>query len=173
MTKFKLRFSEKKIAPLAKQYAIGYDETMREMQSVIHKRGWLTLAEFKAVSKWLKVPFAGATRNKGTLQEIVTATSIALANCEESEKWEALVSVRGVQKALASSILHWFAEDDYPIASNPALWSCSVTGKNDVSFWLDYTKFCREIAESNGVSMRVLDRALSQHHDNERKKAGR
>ena len=163
MTAFKLRFPEGRIHELAKEYPAEYDKPMRDMQSAIRKQGWLTRDDLNKVRKWLKVPFPGKKTIDAPLQ-IVGATAIALATCNESKKWDALVKVRGVQGSVASSLLHWFAEGNYPIASKPALWSCNVAGSNDLSFWLDYTKFCRELAEKNGVSMRALDRALVQYH---------
>ncbi|MBI4851367.1 MAG: hypothetical protein HY819_06015 [Acidobacteria bacterium] len=37
------------------------------------------------------------------------------------------------------------------------------TTQYSFSFWWDYVLFCREIAERNSISMRVLDRALWQY----------
>ena len=170
MTKFNLEFSEKKIHELAAQYDVTYDEPMRKMQSVIRERGWVTLPDLKRIRKWLKLRFWANTQKTAVPQQVVGVTAFALATCDEHEKWQALVNLKGVGTRAASALLHWFSQGNYPIVSEPSLWSCGVDigemPDGDVAFWIAYTKFCREKAERNGVSMRVLDRALSQHHYN-------
>ena len=169
MTKFKLQFPEEEINNIAMRYDIHGDETMRELQPVVCKRGWLTPSELLAVGAWLRIQGEDLEKLYDTLQkqrqEIVVGTNIALATSDEEERWRELVSLRGVKRGIASSVLHWFAPGRYPVMTTPALSSCFVDDDGDYSFpfWCDYTKFCRDLADKNGVTMRILDRALRQH----------
>ena len=50
------------------------------------------------------------------------------------------------------------------ILKKVARWSISVEKYNyTFSFWLEYISFCRELAKSNDVDMRTLDRALWEY----------
>jgi hypothetical protein len=62
-------------------------------------------------------------------------------------------------------ILHLFDKGKYPILDFRALFSISVDvpSQYNFDFWWEYVEFCRELAETNDVSIRTLDRALWQY----------
>lgn len=78
---------------------------------------------------------------------------------------EVLTLLCGVGWPMASVILHFGYENQYPILDFRALWSLGVDAPNSYTFqiWEPYTHFTRELADKAGVSMRELDRALSQY----------
>jgi hypothetical protein len=63
---------------------------------------------------------------------------------------------------MASVILHWFHRDGYPILDWRALESVGapLDQPYNFEFWWKYTEFCRDAADTAGVSMRDFDRAL-------------
>ena len=67
---------------------------------------------------------------------------------------------------MASVILHFFHRENYPILDYRALWSVSLKAQlqYDFAFWWDYVQFCRDVAQRNEVTMRMLDRALWQYY---------
>jgi len=62
-------------------------------------------------------------------------------------------------------ILHFGYDNLYPILDYRTLWSLreKMLPVCTFGFWDSYTKFCRDLANQQGVSMRVLDRALWQY----------
>ena len=72
--------------------------------------------------------------------------------------------LNGVGWPSASTILHFFHNDPYPLLDFRALWSIGIESyKYSFSFWEKYVDFCRNVANENEVSMRTLDRALWQY----------
>ena len=170
MTKFKLQFSEEKIEKLSMDYKIHWDETMRDLQPVVCRRGSLTPEELVLVGAWLHMPDDDVEKLQSSLeeqrQEVTAVTGVALADGgDERELWEGLTELQGVGRGIASSVLHWFAPGCYPVATKPAFNACLVgdDGGKDFAFWCDYTKFCREIAKRRKITMRKLDRAMCEY----------
>ena len=69
----------------------------------------------------------------------------------------------GVGQSIASTILHLYDRERYPIFDPHALYSIRIKKKDvkgDKKFWKEYVKLCREKSDCHGVCMRKLDRAL-------------
>lgn len=96
---------------------------------------------------------------------VETVTRVALSTPAEQLRIEVLTLLHGVGWPMASVILHWFHVERYPILDFRALASVGAQPGQalNFSFWTEYTRFCRNEAETAGVSMRDLDRALWQH----------
>ena len=163
---FKLKLRKNKISEIASRYEIPWDDQMSELKSAIRERGYLTKGELEVVEAWLRVDPRRRRVGANSPIAVKKATAIALSSRDEREKWRELMKLTGVGRSAASSILHWFADGDYPIASTPALWSCSYEGgRNSFKFWWEYVEFYRQMrAESGNVKSRTFDRALVQYH---------
>ena len=75
-------------------------------------------------------------------------------------KYEGL---HGVGQSIASTILHLYDQERYPIFDPHAFYSIRIDKKEveyDCSFWKEYVKFCQAKAKCHEVCMRTLDRAL-------------
>lgn len=95
-------------------------------------------------------------------------TAIALATTDEQLRIGVLTALRGVEMRTASAILHFAGTDRYPILDVRALWSVGIEPAPSYygfGLWWTYTEFCRRLADSAGVSMRTLDRALWQYSE--------
>lgn len=90
-------------------------------------------------------------------------TGAALAARDERFKIEVLTLLTGVGWPTASVILHFCDRGRYPILDFRALWSLGLARPPAVygfPFWDAYCRCTRDLADSTGVGMRVLDRAL-------------
>ncbi len=163
---------DEEIVAVAARYNIPWDEQMRKLQPDIRARGWLSQQNMEAVAVWLRISPGKQKFADNPPGAIEGATAIALSTCDESRKWHVLMDLPGVGKSIAPSVLHWFDDGNYPIATRPALWSCSAEAEDLhlSSSWLEYTKFCRATAEEHNVTMRTLDRALQRHYEEKRGK---
>ena len=171
----KLRFCESEIDDVANCYT-EYQEAQgahyREIEEQvigfrdkIQRRGYLTQYELYQVAHWTLSVYGGdaadrASRNPDAFIEVITRQ--AFTATDDSEKLLSLTELRGIGQTTASAILHLYDKGQYPILSEPALWSVGLERKKRTTypFWLEYIEFCRDIANRNGVEMRTLDRAL-------------
>jgi len=94
--------------------------------------------------------------------DVAALTRRALSVTGEAHKMEILTSMRGVSWPTASVLLHVGTGYQYPILDIRALWSLGyeATPAYTLNFWLEYTSFCRDTANRNGITLRTLDRAL-------------
>jgi len=76
-----------------------------------------------------------------------------------------LRELNGVDYPVASTILHFAEPDRYMILDFRALWSLGIKQPSywTFEFWMDFTRRARELAESLGVSIRTLDKALWEY----------
>lgn len=70
----------------------------------------------------------------------------------------------GVGMPVASTLLHWFHKDPFPILDFRALWSLGIEMPSSYSleFWEGYVTVSRGIAADWNVDMRTLDKGLWQ-----------
>jgi hypothetical protein len=160
---FELRFSESDIAFWASRYEIETDYLIeREIVPRTKRAKFLSREDFLSTCAW-KTPRSKKHCARNTEEEIREITNIALTASSEKVRLEILRLLHGVEYPTASVILHWCHQDPYPIIDFRAAWSLSVAEEYTMSFWMEYTVFCRHLAIRNHVSMRNLDRALWQY----------
>lgn len=159
-----LRFPESQIAQYADRYEYADDEKVMALRPTVAERGHLVRNELFEVAHWK------AARNQNRVlqnseDDIEEITRFALQTTSERARIESLLILVGVAWPMASVILHFFHEERYPILDFRALWSVQmeVPSYYHFEFWLQYVRFCRELANKNGVHMRTLDRALWQY----------
>jgi hypothetical protein len=166
MNRFTLRFDAALIPKLAGRYVYpDEDKMLKVIGPKANKRGYFTKDEFKALCLW-KTARSQSRVDSNPAAFIEEATRIALATPFEEIRIGVLNLLHGVSWPTASTVLHFAHQDPYPILDYRALWSLSIEKQPQFytfEYWWDYTKFCRDLAEKYGLSMRVLDRALWQY----------
>ena len=165
MQEIKLRFDEKQITVFANEYNYPRaEEDVAALREDVQIHGYLTKGQLRTVAEW-KAPRSAGHVQKNEAKYVEEITAFAFAAINERARIETLTILDGVGWPTASVLLHLYHKDKYPILDFRALWSCSLDVPKQYRFdsWWDYVKFCRAVAERNGVSMRVLDRALWQY----------
>ena len=185
-----IRFCECEIEVLANGYleyqsVHGPENHAREQKIMslrdhIQQQGFLTKDDLHRVAYWKSPRKAYLTlENCDTWIKKITIQAFT-----ETDHWKKLMILKnklhGVRQPIASAILHHYDDEQYPILDIRALWSVGLEWKKRTyyrrSLWLEYIKFCRDIANRNGVEMRTLDRALwfySRDHSYNRPKSSR
>ena len=129
-------------------------------------KGFLTRDELMKMGLWKRHTLPSQIKDNpdGHVEEI-TAEVFRLD--DDWQKLEKLMDrcegLDGVGQSVASTILHLYDPERYPVFDTHALRSIRIKKKEvegDKKFWKEYVKFCREKADCHGVCMRTLDRAL-------------
>ncbi|MCK4872418.1 MAG: hypothetical protein KAS72_06810 [Phycisphaerales bacterium] len=160
-----LRFKKSEIAAIAHRYAYAISETKLIARRLgVHKRGHLTKNDLRNVAHW-KSPRSAYHARKNTEEYVAEVTRFAFATECERARITSLTLLDGVSWPTASVILHLFHSDPYPILDFRAVWSVSLEVPQPYSFgfWWPYVEFCRKVAKTARVDMRMLDRALWQY----------
>ena len=161
----KLRFPARLIQDIAARYKDSIrDEEIMALKPGVLKRGYLLKTELSRVAYW-KAPRSSGQVNRNSDEYVEEVTGFALRTTTERARVEILRILDGVSWPTGSVILHFFHQDPYPIIDYRALWSVSleVPKQYTFDFWMMYVDFCRQLAESTGLDMRTLDRALWQY----------
>jgi hypothetical protein len=164
MMTFELQFPPADIPALAARFGPTDDRACLRAGAAARARGRYTRGEFLLLCAWKSArsrPLVAAN----SPGRIARATGAALNATVEAERIEALLGLNGIGVPTASVLLHFAEPDRYPILDVRALESLGAKGRSvyPVSFWLRYLAACRELANSHGVSLRTLDKALWQH----------
>lgn len=172
----RLRFCESDINDLANDYrkyqeaaGEGHRETEDQVigfEKKIQEQGYLFKYHLYRVAYWVLSVYGESTAEP-TLENAEELIKVSTRESFRSiDHWGKLMtltdSLQGIGQTTASAILHLYDKEQYPILSKPALRSIKVRPRDSYppSLWLEYIKFCRDIANRNGVEMRTLDRAL-------------
>ncbi|MBX3119870.1 MAG: hypothetical protein KF784_12450 [Fimbriimonadaceae bacterium] len=127
-------------------------------------RGCLTLDDLKTVGNWKSPRIRPKiARNTDALVQEVTRSMLQTKSIRLAVYIpQALV---GVGMPVASTLLHWFHDDPYPILDFRALWSMGFDDGTvySLDFWESYVNSVRQLAQDWNVDMRTLDRALWQY----------
>ena len=178
VTEMNLRFSESEIGYWANRYTERQREKDRtkeqeliDLKDEVLLRGYLTKEELHKITRWKSPRWANLTL-ENTSDFIKKITETTFAAPDDWTKLLTLTQLRGIGQPTASTILHLFDENQYPILDIHALWSVGLpwTARDSYPFWPEYIQFCRDIANRNDVSMRDLDRALWKYSSDYGKK---
>ena len=167
----KLRIHESKISYYAFRYNAGSDKIIENLVPEVKQRGYLKKSELLTLSGWKIRAGNRKENNRKNIERnedycVEEMTRFSLMAETEKARLNCLLGLDGVGVPVASVILHWFHDDDYPIWDFRALESVGVDrDRKKITFdrWLEYVLFCRDVAKRNDVSMRTLDRALWQY----------
>jgi hypothetical protein len=164
-TTLRLRLDPAEIPALASRFGESESDAALEREVAVPARwqGYLTHAQLARMCEWKSPRIRPRCRANDPLF-VEEATRAALGASSERLRIGALMLLDGVGYPMASVILHWLHADRYPILDVRALWSVGVDPPPAYTFdlWAEYTAFTRELAAREGVTMRVLDRALWQ-----------
>jgi len=158
----KLRFKESSIPQYAAKYKILPQELILiNLKDLVFSQGFLNKDQLRIVAKW-KSPRSAGYMEKNSPAFVKEITGFSLNALDEKTRIEILTILDGVSWPTVSVILHFFHKDPYPILDFRALWSASVKvpSQYDFKFWWEYVEFCRNVAKSNKIDMRTLDRAM-------------
>lgn len=170
-TKFKLRFPKSEIAPWAKKYNYKNEDLVCNVLAPnIQKQKYLTKSEFTFLCRW-KSQRPTKQFEKNDEAFIIEVTKIALTTPNPRLSIEVLTLLNGVSWPVASVILHFGKDNEYPILDYRALWSLSINQHKvyDFKLWSSYSTYCKKLANECDVSMRELDRALWQYSKEKQK----
>jgi hypothetical protein len=161
---FKLRFHKNEITNFANQCKVTNKDIYiaNHILPRVREDCFFEPTDFKTVCDW-KSPRPRRLRELNPDNLIRSLTHTALTTKNERQRIEALVELEGVGVPTASALLHFGYDNEYPILDFRALWSLSVEiepHKYTLEFWMEYTNYCRSLAESGGVSLAILDHAL-------------
>jgi hypothetical protein len=161
---FALRFPAPDLCEVAARYSYPADDQHHAIVNRTRASGYLTKSDLLELGHW-KAPRIGPKLARNTETLVNEATRVALSCQSEELRICALTTIFGVGWPMASVILHFCHTLPFPILDFRALWSLSVPKPSIYSykFWWAYTVFCRNLAKTHGISMRVLDRALWQY----------
>ena len=161
-----LLMDKSEILYYADRYDADHDTPIENLLDGVKERRYLKSPELLELSIW-------QARNRNTYlikknrdSVVEEMTKLSLAAETEEDRINYLRRLHGVQYTVASAILHWFHDDDYPIYSKPALETVGVEKNHCIvrfDDWMRYVLFCRRTAKENKISMRELDRALKQY----------
>jgi hypothetical protein len=169
-----LRFPQSDIRNWAVRYEKELGEKDRGLTDAItrdvfpsyERNGFLTKKEFLTVCAWKTLR---SRRWCESNDESLIRDVSAFARTTESERLRIQVwtLLAGVKWPTASVFLHFAFPERYPILDFRALWSLKtkVPPQYTFAFWSEYAMFCRALAQSSGVTIRVLDEALWKYSD--------
>ena len=166
MLLMELHMDESSILDYADQYEDD-DSSIENLVKKVKKRRYLKKSELLTLSNWIARNTNTRLIEKNSDSVVEEMTKLSLAAETEEDRIKYLYRLDGVALSVASAILHWFHNDDYPIYSKPALETLGVEKKHckpPFDDWWCYVTFCRRIKEENDIEdMRTLDRALWQY----------
>jgi hypothetical protein len=163
---FKLQMPASKIRHYAKLYSYSGSDIATDLPHLkreIMKARRLTKEQLLTVCRW-KATRSASNAENNTPAYVKRITEFSFSTSDERARVESLTLLDGVGWPTASTILHLFHGDKYPILDFRALWSVGIKPPRQYSFefWWQYTLFCRKLAHKAGVRMRTLDKALWQ-----------
>jgi hypothetical protein len=162
---FALRFDRSQVTQLGSRYIYKSDVVIEsEVGPRAKHQGCFTRDDFLSLCRW-KARRAERHYVQNADADVRAVTGLALSTKDERLRICLLMALHGVNWPIASVMLHFGAQDRYPILDVRALWSVGVQKPSFYTFdlWWMYTQFCRELADDIGVTMRTLDRALWQY----------
>ncbi|MDE0095061.1 MAG: hypothetical protein OXS40_01580 [Gammaproteobacteria bacterium] len=145
------------------EYARLYDDPLSDRMKKARGRGHMELDDLIEVARW---KWRGKrTENlcrKNTGDEVRKISETCFKEKSDCGRIRKLLELRGVGWPMASVILHFAFDDEYPILDIRAM--RSVGGPKSKHYtckvWEEYVQLCRDTAKMHGISIRQLDKAL-------------
>ncbi len=157
---FTLAFDPKEIPALARAYGPEQDDIALAAGCGI-RDGKYTRENLTKIFEW-KTGGRGRSRlTRNTDDEIADALRLTVSAATERAAIAVLLGLNGVQVPVASAILTAIDPVHYTVIDFRALEAlCNASVDRSINFYLRYLAACSQIAASNGVTLRDLDRAL-------------
>ncbi len=146
----------------AQQYDQTYDAPVAALVESVKKRGYLTKPDLTILGDW-KSPRIRPKLAQNSDEFIQEVTSQALSTHFVRLAIHIPLVLIGVGMPVASTILHWFHPDPFPILDVRALWTLGLQDDvQSLDLWEKYVGLTRQFAQDWHTDMRTLDRALWQ-----------
>lgn len=161
---FTLKFDPIEIPQLASRFDYSKDEAaILQIKPSLESKGFLSLEELQIICEW-KTSRSRSRVAKNTSVDVEECTRVAFSTNSERLRIGALCLLEGVEYPTASVMLHFLHPDPYPILDYRALEALGVEkpAVYTFDFWNRYVAATREIARTQKVDMRTLDKALWQ-----------
>ena len=153
-----------------KIYHGSYDETeeraIRDWLSRQKEPRTLNKEYFVRLGRW-KTKRQTSNYKANDEHKIMEVTTSVYQASDEIIKLNILKNLKGVDVAVAATILHYLQPDvfpifDYHVRKSLIKAGCWTRGENDASnkAWLEYLVIMRGMSKSLGVTLRELDKAL-------------
>lgn len=159
-----IRLPRSELREYASRYSYPAEASVEALVPVVKERGYLLKSELQTVGEWKSARIRPrlAKNSDGLVKE---TTRLALATGEPRLAAHILMALDGVALPVASTILHWFHSDPFPILDFRAVWSLGIPEPKSYSwsFWEEYVTLTRALAKEWNTNMRTLDRALWQY----------
>ena len=166
----RLRLTASDVTAYAGRYRANSDDNVAALVAVVRDRGFLTKAELAIVGEW-KTPRIRSRLATNSEERIGETTRLALSTASPELAIYVLQVLVGVGMPVASTVLHWFHRERFPILDFRALWTLGydVPPSYTLEFWEEYVRATRTLADEWGTDMRTLDRALWQYSSEHQK----
>jgi hypothetical protein len=163
------------ILALAARYIINDRElAITALIPVIQHLHFLTRDQLFLLCQWKNenFPWIAALANNNSTLFVREITTFALTAADERSRIEPLCLLDGVEWPTASTVLHWFHPEPYPILDSRALWSLNFVqpANYDFAFWTNYVvqwraalADARQLLGYAAITSRIFDRALWQY----------
>lgn len=162
MPEFMLQFPIQKVPEYAARYAYEDDGEVIAIGRLARDRGYYTREEFVTVCRW-KTPRSGPLVRSNSAEWVEAKTRAGLRKSNpERERLQALRSLRGVELATASVLLHLPYPERYPIFDVRAMHALGARAGSSFRFWNSYVAAYVDLVERAGVDGRILDHAMWQ-----------
>ncbi len=102
-------------------------------------------------------------RGQNESRAVKEISSLSFSAQNELVRIKALLLLKGVAWPMASVILHFTFEDEYPMLDRRAMRAVGGSESRSFERWMEYAGLCRNKARECGITMRQLDRALWVH----------
>jgi hypothetical protein len=170
-----LRFPHLDIQAVAARYNVNDRERAIEASvPVVREQQYLTRDQLFLLCQWKNehFPQIAALANNNSSLFVKEITRFALAVGDERARIEPLCLLDGVELRTASTVLHWYHPEPYPILDIRALWSLTIEQPRTYSFtfwtaylneWRDTLIQAQQILGHGVLTPRMLDRALWQY----------
>ena len=162
--KLKISLTCKEIRQYAQNYnypsKVTEDELSRQLK-VAKKRGYMKRGDLRTVARWKwRGPHIVNLCNQNQIFEIKEVSALSFSTRSDLVRIESLQILKGVAWPMASVILHFAFENEYPILDQRAM--RAVGGSTNYSFekWMNYVSLCQKKAKRCGITMRELDKGL-------------
>lgn len=159
-----LKLTQAEVAIYASRYTYKLENQIIASVGQIREQGFLSKLQFQQICEWKSQRIRSRIRANSE-KSIIDTTKLALGTKDIRLAVHILQALHGVGMPVASSILHWYHPEPFPILDFRALWTLGlqVPKSYTLDFWEDYVQLIRAISISWQVDLRTLDKALWQY----------
>lgn len=167
-----VRIPIERISEYAGRYDYHLEAAIEGIVADVRAQGHLTKSQLLLVGDWKSTRIRSSIA-KNSEEDVLSATKLAFETRCVKLAAHIPQMLSGVGLPVASTLLHWFHADPFPIVDFRALWSLGIESPSSysLSFWNEYVSFARKVSERCSVDMRTLDRALWQYSAEHQPKA--